>query len=115
VGRTNDARERLCAELTAAGIAVCEDSRNARPGVVVVEPPVLTRSTFGGAGTQLICEFTLYATAPPPGNLDALKAQLELVDAVINVVPATAAQPTEYVVGSQSLPAYSITVQYPAY
>lgn len=115
MGRTNDARERLCAELTAAGLVVCEDSRNVRPGVVVVEPPVLTRSTFGGAGTQLVCEFTLYCTAPPPGNLDALKAQLELVDTVINTVPATGAQPTDYVSGSQSLPAYSVTVQYPAY
>jgi hypothetical protein len=115
VGRTNDARERLVAELVAAGLAVVEDSRNARPGTVIVEPPVLTRSTFGGAGTQLVCEFTLYAVQPPPGNLDALKAQLELVDTVINTVPATAAAPTTYLVGSQELPAYSITVQYPAY
>lgn len=115
MGRTNDARERLVEDLVEGGLIVVQDSRNVRPGVIVVEPPVLTTLTFGGTGTQLMCEFTLYATAPPPGNLDALIAQLELVDAVINVVPVVSAQPTEYVVGSQSLPAYSLTVQYPAY
>lgn len=111
MARINDARERLVTVLTAANAVVVSDSRNIRPGVVVIDPPDVTRSTTN----QLLLTFNLNVVMAPPGNLDALIPLLDLVDKIIDATAATSATPTVYSVGGQELPAYTVTVPWPAY
>lgn len=111
MGRTNDARLRLVDTLTAANITVVSDARNVRPGVVVIDPPDVTRSTTN----QLSLTFSVNVVMAPPGNLDALIPLLDLLDQVIDATSATSATPTVYSVGGQELPAYTVTVPWVAY
>lgn len=114
IGRLNAAREALSAELTAAGLVVIDDPRNARPNSIMIDPPAVTTPSFGQPNATLFLEFVVTALCPPPGNLDALKALLDAVDAVMDCVAVTSANPSVYSVGNQELPAYSINVNYPA-
>lgn len=114
VGRLNASRESLSAKLTTAGLVVIDDPRNARPNSVMIDPPAVTTPSFGQPNATLFLEFTVTALAPPPGNLDALKALLDTVDTVLDTVAVLSANPSVYTVGNQELPAYSITVNYPA-
>ena len=111
MARINDARLRLVSALTAAGITVVSDARNIRPGVVIIDPPDITRSTTN----QLELSFPLNVVMPPPGNLDALIPLLDLMDKVIDATSATSATPTVYSTGGQELPAYTVTVPWVAY
>lgn len=111
MARINDARQRLVDKLTAANITVVSDSRNIRPGVVVIDPPDIQRSTTN----QLTLSFPLNVVMAPPGNLDALVPLLDLVDKVIDATSATSAAPTVYTAGGQELPAYTVTVPWVAY
>lgn len=114
VGRLNASREALSQELTDAGLVVIDDPRNARPNAVMIDPPAVTRPSFGQPNATLYLEYTVTALAPPPGNLDALVALLDTVDTVLDTVAVLSANPSVYTVGNQELPAYSITVNYPA-
>jgi len=111
VGRCNEARERLVETLEDASLVVVSDARNIRPGCVIIDPPTITRST----PTQISMEFIVTAVQPPPGNLDALIALLNLVDLVIDATGATSANSTVYSAGGQELPAYQITVPWVGY
>jgi hypothetical protein len=111
MGRINTARERLVTVLTTANITVVSDARNIRPGVVIIDPPDITRSTTN----QLLLSFPLNVVMAPPGNLDALVPLLDLLDKVIDATAATNATPTVYSTGGQELPAYTVTVPWVAY
>lgn len=114
VGRLNASREALSAQLTAAGLVVVDDPRNARPNCVMINPPAVTTPSFGQPNATLFLEFQVDALCPPPGNLDALKSLLETVDTVMDTVAVLSATPSVYTVGNQELPAYTINVNYPA-
>lgn len=113
-GRLNSSRESLSAKLTAAGLVVIDDPRNARPNAVIINPPTVTTPSYGQPNATLFLEFQVDALCPPPGNLDALKALLDAVDVVMNTVAVISAVPSVYTVGNQELPSYTITVNYPA-
>lgn len=113
-GRLNTSRESLSAKLTAAGLVVIDDPRNARPNAVIINPPTVTTPSYGQPNATLFLEFQVDALCPPPGNLDALKALLDAVDVVMNTVAVISAVPSVYTVGNQELPSYTITVNYPA-
>lgn len=112
MGSINDAYDALCGELEDAGLTVINDSRNARPGAVIVEPGGITVSSIRGG--QLLIEFPVIALAPPPGNADAMRSLNDTVNLIIAAVPATSAQSGSYSVGSQELPAVTVSVNYPA-
>ena len=111
MGQTNDARDCLVALLVDQGITVVVDARDIRPMTVVVDPPTITRSSTN----QWSLSFPLNVVMPPPGNLDALIALLNLVDRVMLATSATDASPTVYTAGNQELPAYTVTVPWVAY
>lgn len=112
MGSINTAYDLLCSALTTAGLTVVNDSRNARPGTVIVEPGSITVSSIRGG--QLLIDFPVVALAPPPGNADAMRALNDLVNTIIAAVPAVSAQSGSYSVGSQELPAVTVQVNYPA-
>lgn len=112
MGRINDAYDSLCQELTDAGLTVVNDSRNARPGTVLVEPATLNVVSVSGA--QIMLEFPVVAIAVPPGNLDSLRQLYDTADVIIDATTAVSAQPGVYQVGSQELPCITVTVNYPA-
>lgn len=114
VGRLNNAREALSAKLSAAGLVVIDDPRNARPNAIMIDPPTVTTPSYGQPNATLFLEFVVTALCPPPGNLDALKALLNAVDAVMDTVAVLSANPSVYTVGNQELPAYTINVNFPA-
>lgn len=114
MGRLNNARQALSAELTAAGLVVVDDPRNARPNAVIIDPPSVNTPSFGQPNATLYLEFQVTALSVPPANLDALKALLDTVDTVLNTVAVLSANPSVYQVGNQELPAYTINVNYPA-
>lgn len=117
MGRILDARTRIVNALTAANIVAVTDARNARPMTVLVDPPTMTRSTGSGTGSQVLLEFTLTVLAAPPGNQDALDWLSNTVDAITSItgIAATQATPGVYSVGSQELPAYTVTVMTAGY
>jgi len=112
MGRIIDARTRLVNDLAAAGLTVVTDPRNARPLSVLVEPPTMSRGSASGTGSQVLLEFVLTVLAAPPGNLDSLNWLSDTVDTITNIatVAAINAAPGVYTVGSQELPAYTVTV-----
>lgn len=112
MGRLNNAYDALCSQLTTAGLVVVKDSRNARPGTVVVEPTTIEVSSVRGG--QLLLTAEVVCIVPPPGNSDAMRALNDLTDKVIDAVPAIAAQPGQYDIGGQSMPCMTVTVHYPA-
>lgn len=114
MGRLNNARDALSAELSAAGLVVIDDPRNLRPNAVMIDPPSVNTPSYGQPNATLYLEFQVTAVAPPPANLDALKKLLDTVDVVLNTVAVTNANPSVYSVGNQELPAYTINVNYPA-
>jgi hypothetical protein len=116
MGAINDARDRLCAELTAAGLVVINDSRNVRPLGVIVAPPTINTPTLSSSAPQMMVEFQVTAVAPPPGNLDAEVYLCNIVDTIIKTVDVVNATPGTYDNhDGQSLPAYICNVNYLAY
>lgn len=116
MGAINDARDRLCAELAAAGLVVINDSRNVRPLGVIVSPPTINTPTLSSSAPQMMVEFQVTAVAPPPGNLDAEKYLCDIVDTLIRTVDVVNGTPTTYDNGdAQQLPAYVCNVNYLAY
>jgi hypothetical protein len=110
MGRLNNAYDSLCSALTTAGLVVVNDSRNARPGSVLVEPGAVTVSSIRGG--QLLVEYPVIALAPPPGNADAMRKLNDMVDVIIDAVPAISASAGSW--GDTELPAITVQVNYPA-
>lgn len=106
MGRINNAFDALVSQLTAAGLTVVNDSRNARPGTVLVEPASV--SVVAIRGGQVMLEFPVIAMAPPPGNADAMRTLNDMVDKIIDTATATAAQNGSW--GDTNLPATTVTV-----
>ncbi len=107
MGLINDATGLLVDMLEDASIIVTTDSRNARPGVVVIDPPTVTV-----LNTNLYeLSYPVTAVLAPPGNSDAATALLETADDIIQAVPQVGGgRPVSYPVGGQELPGYEITV-----
>ena len=72
-----EAQATLAASLTALGLAVVTDSRNARPMSVVIEPPTFTCFNSNIADIT----FRLRVLAAPPGNQDASDYLMTTADA----------------------------------
>jgi hypothetical protein len=116
MGAINDARDRLCAELAAAGLVVINDSRNVRPLGVIVSPPTINTPTLNSVSPQMMVEFQVTAVAPPPGNLDAEVYLCNIIDTIIKTVDVVNATPGTYDGNDgQTLPAYICNVNYLAY
>lgn len=100
----NDGLDYLVDQLTAAGLNATCDPRNVNPPCVLVEPPSLV--VRNPATTEL--RFSLLALVPPPGNLDAVRALLDMADAITEQVDnCTDGEPTTW--GPTDLPAYRMT------
>jgi len=103
----SDAYDYVVAAIEAAGVTVTTDPRNARPPMVIVEPPSVTANQ-----NTLLAELTfpIIVAAPPPGNKDATAFLLDTVDDIIGaLIGPTVGAPTVYTIGNQDLPAYSLT------
>lgn len=112
MGALNDAFDSLVATLQAAGLTVATTDKQIRPGVVIVEPSAVTVSSINGR--QRLLEVPVIVTAPPPGDSRAMRAMNDLADTVINAVPATSANPGNYTVNGNDMPAITINVAWPS-
>ena len=103
-----EAQTTLAASLTALGLAVVTDSRNARPMSVVIEPPTLTCFNSNIADIT----FRLRVLAAPPGNQDAsdylMTAADQIMDSEISVISGT---PSMTAIGGQDIPSFDLTIR----
>jgi hypothetical protein len=104
----NYALDQIGQELTAANIPWSADSRAARAGIAMIDPPsvrVLGKNSYE-------CTFPVYALVPPPADLNALRAALELCDSIILAVSSTpgGASPATYTNAGQEFPAMQVQV-----
>jgi len=86
------------------------------PCLLVVPVPTLSySSTLEGSQVEDV-EWTLYALAPPPADLEAARELELLVDHVAAVLEVDRAEPVGYTIPSTEtiVPAYKITVTEPA-
>jgi hypothetical protein len=101
------ARDTVAASLTALGLAVSLDSRNARPMSVLINPPTFTCLNNNVASIN----FTLMVLAAPPGNQDAENYLITTADTIMNsTISVIDGRPTIVAIGGQDIPAYEITV-----
>lgn len=108
MGAMMDAYDELVAELNDLGLQATNDPRNLRPPAVIVDPPTIT--DINGNIFQL--RFPVVCVAPPPANLDAVRAALDMADSIIeNINAATDGDPQIYTIGQTDLPAYRLTIQ----
>lgn len=113
MGRTNTALNALSAALTAANIPNELDPRKVRPGIAFIDAQAINVSSINGA--QLLLVVPVVALDRPPANLDASTRLNDLVDKIIDAVPAISTRPGEYDVGGgQTLPAVFVDVHWPA-
>ncbi len=96
-------------KLTALGLTVVTDPRNARPGTVFVELPTFTAFTNQVADITVVIRLL----APPPGNLDAANWLLDRLDEIhaSDDIAAIDGRPTLATIGTQELPAYDATLR----
>lgn len=103
-----DARATLAASLTALGLVVVTDSRNARPMTVLIDPP--TFSCFNSNIADIT--FTISILAAPPGNLDAEDYLITAADQIMNSsISVLDGRPSLRSIGSQDIPTYDLTVR----
>jgi len=108
MGLLNDATGLLVDFLDDSSLVVTTDSRNARPGVVIIDPPTLVVRNIN----LYELSYPVTALLAPPGNADAVQALLDLADTIVQAVPqVNGGRPVSYAVGGQELPGYEITVQ----
>lgn len=113
MGRTNTALTNLQTALNAAGLTCIMDPRQARPGVCIIDAQSVEVSSINGA--QLLLIVPVVALDRPPANLDATTRLNDMVDDIIDAVPAVSTRPGEYDVGGgQTLPAVFVDVHWPA-
>jgi len=103
-----EAQATLAASLTALGLAVVTDSRNARPMSVVIEPPTFTCFNSNIADIT----FRLRVLAAPPGNQDAsyylMTAADQIMGSEISVISGT---PSMTAIGGQDIPSFDLTIR----
>jgi ABC-type Zn uptake system ZnuABC Zn-binding protein ZnuA len=103
-----ESRTAVVNALTALGIAVVTDPRNARPLTVMVNPPTFDSFTYNVGDIR----FELLILAAPPGNQDAEDYLITTADQIMasTTLAVTNGRPIALTVGDQQIPAYSLTV-----
>ena len=102
------AQSTLVSSLTALGLKVVTDVRNARPLTVLVDPP--TFSTFNSNIAEI--EIDLKVLAAPPGNQDATDYLITTADTIMNSpISLIRGIPGVMIIGGQEVPTYDLTVR----
>jgi hypothetical protein len=102
------ARSNLVSSLTALGLAVVTDPRNARPLSVLVNPPNVDIKNYNWADIT----FSILICAAPPGNQDAVDYLITTADAIMDsAIVVVDANPDIIDISNQALPAYRMTVR----
>lgn len=103
-----DAQATLVASLTALGLKVVTDVRNARPITVLVDPPTFT--CFNNNIAEI--EFGLKVLAAPPGNSDAIDYLITTADTIMDSgISLIRGIPGIMQIGGQEVPTYDLTVR----
>lgn len=103
-----EAQTTLVASLTALGLAVVTDSRNARPMCVIVEPP-----TFSAINSNVAdITFRIRVLAAPPGNQDAADYLVTTADTIMDSpISVISGAPSMTAIGAQDVPSYDLTIR----
>jgi len=102
------AQSTLVSSLTALGLKVVTDVRNARPLTVLVDPPTFT--TFNSNIAEI--EIDLKVLAAPPGNQDATDYLITTADTIMNSpISLIRGIPGVMIIGGQEVPTYDLTVR----
>jgi ABC-type Zn uptake system ZnuABC Zn-binding protein ZnuA len=105
-GILQDAISATTAALTALGLKVIDDPRQARPYCVMVELPVLDAFTSNVGDITI----TIKVLGIPPANKTAAEYLLTTVDAIMNSnIAITDARPSTADYGGGQFPTYDIT------
>jgi hypothetical protein len=103
-----DAQSTLVASLTALGLKVVTDVRNARPITVLIEPPTFTCFNSNIADIEI----GIKILAAPPGNQDAADYLITTADTIMNSsISLIRGIPGVMLVGGQEVPTYDLTVR----
>ena len=102
-----ESRTAIVNALTALGLAVVTDPRNARPMTVFVGAPTFDVFTYNVGDIT----FELSILAAPPGNLDSEDYLITTADTIMasTTLAITAGRPVTFSVGDQQIPAYTMT------
>lgn len=103
----NEAYDALVTQLAGLGLQVTHDPRNLRPPAVIVDPPSI--ADINGQIFRL--NFPVICIAPPPANLDSVRALLNMADVILENVTTLDGDPMTYPTEQRDLPAYRLTVQ----
>jgi hypothetical protein len=107
-GIFSDAQSTLVASLTALGLKVVTDVRNARPITVLIEPPTFTCFNSNIADIEI----GIKILAAPPGNQDAADYLITTADTIMNSsISLIRGIPGVMLVGGQEVPTYDLTVR----
>jgi len=102
------AQATLVASLTALGLKVVTDVRNARPITVLVDPPTFT--CFNNNVAEIA--FGVKVLAAPPGNSDAVDYLITTADTIMNSsISLIRGIPGVMQIGGQEVPTYDLTVR----
>jgi hypothetical protein len=102
------AQSTLVSSLTALGLKVVTDVRNARPLTVLVDPP--TFNIFNSNIAEI--EIDLKVLAAPPGNQDATDYLITTADTIMNSpISLIRGIPGVMIIGGQEVPTYDLTVR----
>lgn len=95
--------------LTAGGLVVVTDPRNARPMSVFVELPTAQAFNSNILDVTIVCRIL----SAPPGNQDAADYLLSTADTIhaLTSLAVTDCRPSVALIGDQQIPAYDLTVR----
>jgi hypothetical protein len=103
-----DAQSTLVASLSALGLKVVTDVRNARPITVLIEPPTFTCFNSNIADIEI----GIKILAAPPGNQDAADYLITTADTIMNSsISLIRGIPGVMLIGGQEVPTYDLTVR----
>ena len=103
-----DAQSTLVASLTALGLKVVTDVRNARPITVLIEPPTFTCFNSNIADIEI----GIKILAAPPGNQDAADYLITTADTIMDSeISLIRGIPGVMLIGGQEVPTYDLTVR----
>ena len=103
-----EAQATVVATLTALGVAVVTDTRNARPMSVLVHPPNF--ECFNSNVATI--EFTLSILAAPPGNQDAADYLVTTADTIMDsALSMISGRPGMAEIGGQAVPTYELLIR----
>jgi hypothetical protein len=103
-----DAQSTLVASLSALGLKVVTDVRNARPITVLIEPPTFTCFNSNIADIEI----GIKILAAPPGNQDAADYLITTADTIMNSsISLIRGIPGIMLIGGQEVPTYDLTVR----